>query len=170
MPVITKRNVTPGDALNEWINSKLKTLWVVQPGIIQSYNASEQTATVMPVYQIAELDGEFRDQAPIGHVQVLQFGGRNGQIRNDPMPDDPCLLIWSQYGLERWRINKQTTAPRPEGRVFQRQDAIALVGFAPYDPTANNVQITPEAVQITGKLSIGDIDDVEAAIKALQET
>lgn len=170
MAIITKRNVTPGDALNEWINSKLKTLWVIQPGIIQSFNAKEQTATVLPAFQRAVGDGEFADQVPIGGVQVFQFGGANGQVCTAPMPDDPCLILWSQFGLERWRTNKQATAPRPEGRVFQRQDAIALVGFTPFDPTANNIQITPQAVQVTGKLSVGDIEDVEAAIKALQTT
>ena len=170
MPNPLRRNVTPGDALNEWINTKLKTLWVMQPGVILAYNAEVNTATVRPVYQVVLSDGEVVDEDPIAGVPVIQYGSSVGQVRITPLPDDPCLLLWSQYGLEQWEATNTESIPKPPGRVFQRKDALALCGLSPYDPTANNVQITTSGVQIQGKLSVGDIDDVEAAIKALQTT
>ena len=175
MPTIY-RHVSPGDAVNTFINAKLRTLWQCMPGIVKAFNPSTGLADIVPVFQTRSTpESQWQDQVPLSGVPVVYHGGGNGRILIDPDVGDPCLLLWSQYGLSEWKNKRDETVPTPDGRVFQRSDAIAILGLAPAVEEGSYIKITDDNMVLcsqTVRLLCGDVDipDIARAFISLSGT
>ena len=105
-------SLTPQDvaALKKEI---LSSLHCALPGIVESYDAETQTATVRPAVKGIPL---LRD------VPVFM------PVSFDVAPGDLCLVIFADCDIDAWFETGQEAVPA-SGRMHSLSDGFAFVGF-----------------------------------------
>lgn len=123
-------------AIVEYIETRLRDLHTMMPGVIVSFNAAKQTATVQPsiksVFAITN-DGH---KAVVSVVNLplcldvpVSFPGGGGFCLTFPiMPGDECELRFSERAIDFWYQNAGQQLPS-EYRLHDLSDAIAQVGL-----------------------------------------
>lgn len=103
------------------------------PGIIQSFDSSNQTCTVIPAIQKKKVtNGQITwlEYAPISNVPlVIPYGTSSGFCLTVPINSgDECLLLFSQEMLDNWQQSGgiQPGENTPGSRHHHLTDAIAI--------------------------------------------
>ena len=122
--------------IKEGIDNRLKDLHTALPGIIKSFDASTQLASVQPcikrVFKTRDAGVEFTTPAdlPLLINVPIQFPRGGGFSLTMPIkPEDECLLIFSERSIDFWHEKGGTQLPGAR-RFHDLSDAIALVGLS----------------------------------------
>lgn len=110
------------------VDGRLKELHTCLPGIIVSYEATKQTASVQPAIQRI-----FTEQGAVNLplcVDVpVAFPGGGGFFLTFPVAaGDECLLLFSERAIDLWHALGNTQPPA-EYRLHDLSDGLAIVGL-----------------------------------------
>ena len=102
------------------------------PGVITSYNASKQTASVQPSILRAYVDEEGERQTPnlaiINDVPVCYIGGSTQFVKYPIAAGTPVLIIWCGMSLNQWKAQGGTSIdPLNDGR-HDYNDCVCIPG------------------------------------------
>ena len=118
-------------AIKRVLRNSLAGVFCARPAIIQSYDASDQTATIVPAatFDVETVDGvESKTPARIEKVPVFVMGGGGGFVSFPIAEGDECLAIFADQSIDQWWQNGGTREPL-DLRRHDVNDAIALVGI-----------------------------------------
>lgn len=152
------------------IEARLRDLHTAMPGIIESFNPTEQTASIQPaikrVFKTQEADKEILvpiDLPILINVPVIQPRGGGFSLTFPISKDDECLLIFCERSIDYW--HQHSGLQIPGGKRFHHlSDAIAYVGLSSipkkvpnYDSTNTQLKKDDGSVILTLKEN-GDFD------------
>jgi len=116
------------DAVIEYIESRLRDLHTSIPGVIVSFNAAKQTATVQPAIKRIFIE-QGPVNLPICTDVPVKFPGGGGFFLTFPVKaGDECELKFSERAIDFWYQNGAVQLPS-EYRMHDLSDAIADVGL-----------------------------------------
>lgn len=123
------------------IEGRLKELHTMLPGIIQSFDANKQTATVLPAIKRI-----FTEQGPVNlplcvDVPVAFPGGGDFFLTFPVQPGDECILMFSERAIDNWYDKGGTQLPS-EYRLHDLSDGVAIVGLNSQPRKLAGVQAT----------------------------
>lgn len=118
---------TLAQVILEAIESRLVDLHTAIPGIVDSYDAATQTASVKPCIKRKYSDGSIVDLPVINKVPVVIPSG-GGFFASFPIQkNDSVLLVFSERSLEYWKETGGVVNPG-DPRKFHIADAFAIPG------------------------------------------
>lgn len=98
------------------------------PGVIHSYDAETQTASVQPVIRDKRSGREYENLPLLLDVPVYFPGGNNVCIGFSVSPGDECLVVFADTCIDAWfRAGGAQNPAFP--RRHDLSDGFALVGF-----------------------------------------
>ena len=150
------------DTLDAFIQRRLAQVNVSIPGRVQSYNASQQSATVQPLIQEAYIkeDGTrgVRD-LPIIQAVPVAFPGAGSYGFTFPLTKgDTVMLLFSQASIDKWRKQGGKVDPLDDSR-HDLSDAIAIPGLRSFSEATD--QVADAAVLYGPEVRLGSKDASE---------
>jgi len=150
------------------VDARLRQIRVGMPGIVQSYNSSEQSCDVQPA--LTEPDGT---QYPvITRVPVVFPQGAGFAITWPLSEGDSVWLSFAERDIERW-LNQGGNQSSNSPRVFDMSDAVAFPGMSPYSAPLSDAGVDHMVISIPGgkelRLGQGATDFVALAADVLTE-
>ncbi|MBQ0113350.1 MAG: hypothetical protein KBT03_09495 [Bacteroidales bacterium] len=131
------------EVLRAWFANFSQTLNCVKIGEIVSYNKQEQTATIKILHKNKDpfvISKEALVDYPIlEKVPVVVFGGSQTYIAHSINTGDQCLLLFSDYMIDRWWATG-ATQPSDFPRKHDISDAIAIVGMHALPKAIQNIK------------------------------
>lgn len=123
---------TPAQSLERQMNGRLARVWTALPGIIQSFNAVQQTVVVQPAVRavVFNVNGQPTNLAlPLLMDCPVQFPGGGGYTLTFPVAaGDECLVVFSSRCIDAWwqsgGVQNQAVL-----RMHDLSDGFALLGF-----------------------------------------
>jgi hypothetical protein len=99
------------------------------PGIVQSFDATKQTAVVKPVVQKFFRGHGFKPLPPLMDVPV-QFPRGGGFVLTFPVKaGDECLLVFAERAIDHWHAMGGVQPPS-DFRTHSLSDAFAIMGVS----------------------------------------
>lgn len=131
----------PDDVLRAYVDSRLKDLHTMVPGIIESYDPGSQTARVQPAIQRI-----FTEKGPVNLPVcvdvIVQFPSGGDFVMTFPVAaGDECILGFFERAIDRW-FAYGGTQPPAEYRLHDLSDGVAIVGIRSQPRKLTNVQTT----------------------------
>lgn len=118
---------SPSDIFRASVFSVLNNCHTAMPGIITSYNASTNKATIQPALNKAFLSGE-KPLPILENVPIMFPGGSGFNVTFPVNAGDYVLLIFCERSIDLWKsVGGQVTPDDP--RKFHLSDAIAIPGL-----------------------------------------
>jgi hypothetical protein len=115
------------------------------PGRVESYDHTEQRASVKPLIKKAYRDGAEQSMPVIDRVPVV-FPRSGGASLTFPVkPGDGVLLVFSERAMERWKSRGGEQTPG-DPRKHDLTDAIAIPGLNPF--SAGSESTTNDDVEL----------------------
>jgi hypothetical protein len=188
-----ERNTDNYEALRAAIQGALTELWVALPGVIEEYDATQQTCTVQPTIKIKQraTDGtqEWVTMPLLLDVPVIFPRGGSGALTFPITPGDEVLVIFANRSIDNWWQNGDVQLPA-EWRMNDLSDGFAIPGPTSLPRKLENVStettqlrsvdgttyieitpdgminiVAPQGLEITGNLTIvGDIAMTGSAV------
>lgn len=123
---------SPSDIFRESVNAILCNVHTSLPGIVKSYDASSNKATIQPALNKNYTSGSqpmpVLENVPIMFPNNVVFPVNNG---------DYVLLVFVERSIDLWlSVGGQVTPTDP--RKFDLSDAIAIPGLMPFTQTYPN--------------------------------
>jgi hypothetical protein len=164
-PTLAKPNPPSLDALlAQHKRDVLKSVNCARVGVIESFDASSQTATVkiaqQQVTSISPQGIRTIQEYPLLLAVPVVFTGGGGYTLTFPIAQgDECLVIFNDREIDNWLANGAGTTPTT-GRVHDLSDGICIVGLRSNPRALANVSTT--AVQLrsdnyTGPAETGEL-------------
>ena len=130
------------------------------PGLIKSFDSTTKRAKVQMALKRLKTDGTSISYEVQADVPIIFPSSKKYSLSFPLDPDDAVVVLFSQRGLEKFKVAYEESEPDKYG-FFSQKDAIAIPGFGalettPYDPDAINLQTTDGQNAIS--LSEGKID------------
>lgn len=161
-------------------DASLAGLWSALPGIVQSYNASEQTADIQPAVMNGYTDegGERATETlpVIPRVPVVFPGAGSYSITWPLAKGDTVLLVFSSRSIDTYLSQGGVVDPRDDRR-HSLSDAVAIPGLRTYkSPIASATASADALVLAAPTLLLGGADasdpvarksDLSAVVTAL---
>ena len=116
--------ITP-EVLSALKQEILASLHCALPGIVESYDAETQTASVRPALR-SKVGSDVIQLPLLKDVPVFMPGSERNNWTVSA--GDSCLLIFSDACIDGWFETGSATLP-PSGRQHDLSDAFAFVGF-----------------------------------------
>ena len=131
------RSPTLADVIDHGIQSALGDVRVCLPGRVKSYDAVHQSAHVQPILRQTYVDENDDEQSVafpvIPNVPVV-FPGAGGFRITFPLgAGDDVLLVFSDYGLDKYLSNGGASVDPVALHQHQLSDAIAIPGLHPFN-------------------------------------
>lgn len=99
------------------------------PGVVQSYNAATQRATVQSGVALRLLDGTTETDPLFVDVPVVYPGAGGYSIHYPLAAGDECLILCSERSMDEWLAEGGYNVAPGDPRRFSAQDAICLPGL-----------------------------------------
>jgi len=115
------------DVLQAFRREIFASLKCAIPGIIDSFNAITQTATIKVAMQ-ATVGTEVKDYPLLVDCPVVVMGGWGAYITFPIHAGDTCLVLFSDRALDNWYATGNVVPPAQQ-RQHSLADGIALVGI-----------------------------------------
>lgn len=150
---------TEDDLIRGWIEHHLADVHTAMPARVQSYDATTQTATLVPLVRHAVLHGdgsvEREDLPPLPSVPVVwpRFGGHF--IAGALAPGDVVLVVFCESDIGPWRAGSGDVSPPADLRRHSLSSGVCIPGIA---HSTGALQHAP-APSGTDRLVIGDDAD-----------
>lgn len=175
-----KPNVLLESVIQEGIDSSLKELHTCLPGIVSSFNATDQTADIQPSLQ-RKVGDDIINLPLLANVPVRFSKSTDFSISFPLVEGDEVLLIFAERSIDTWLTYGGIQDPL-DFRKHDLSDAFALpMGYSqknliPSFPTSNleiklntgtgSITITPAGViSITGDASL-NLDATELVLNS----
>lgn len=129
----------PEDADNELVNGRMMDHHTILPGIIQSFNISDQTAEVQPAIRRLLLPAGKLVQLPLCVKVPCFFPG--GAVTFEVAKGDDCVLAVAERAIDGWWKKGGIQDPT-ELRFFDLTDSFAFVGFSSFPQALNDLGST----------------------------
>lgn len=166
---------TLAELLKQAINHELTEFHVCMPGKIETYDSSDNTATVKPTISRRMRGAAEPIEYPvIPKVPVVQPRTAKARINFPIESGDPVLLVFADRNIENW-LQSRGDAPR-EVRDLRRHDlsdGFAILGGYPFEvpappkfPGALNIEVEPgtKIAFTNGSVELLDIMDQMTAV------
>jgi len=128
-------------SLLAWFESFKREMWSAMPGIIDSYDATKQTASVRPAIKakITNEKGEFRYvEIPLLVDCPVVFPSGGGFLLTFPVRQgDECLVVFASRCIDSWWQSGGVQVP-PDNRAHDLSD-----GFVIMSPRSQPKRVTP---------------------------
>lgn len=162
--------------IKQGIESRLKDLHTALPGIVESFDAATQLATVQPairrIFITREGDREIlvpSDLPLLINVPVIFPRGGGFSLTFPVAKGDECLLVFCERAIDSWHQTGKVR--KPDARRFHSlSDATAFVGLSSipnkvpnYDPT--NVQLKRDDSSVIFTLLTDGTAELKANVK-----
>lgn len=121
-------SATPDEAHAAQIEGRLKDLHTCLPGVIVSYDAATQTASVQPSIQRLFLTRGLVNLPLCVDVPVAFPGGGDFFLTFPVQAGDECLLFFSERSIDNWHVSGGIQPPS-EYRLHDLSDGLAVVGL-----------------------------------------
>lgn len=133
------------NAVNDAMNGRQARIWTALPGIVQSFNATENTVSVQPAIKLhmRNPDGTFSDLTmPVAPDIPVHFPGAGGFVMTvPPQVGDECLLVFSSRCIDNWfgmgGVQSQRTL-----RMHDLSDGFAILGTRSMVNAVKNVSMS----------------------------
>ena len=153
-------------AVGEAIRSFLSEINTAEPGVIVSYDAVKQTASVQPSLKIGfTVDGirQVRSKPIVNHVPLMFVGSGGRQIKVNVNPGDQVLLIFCHSSIDIWKSKGGEVDPGDDDRKHHLSDAIAIVGLQNKAvDTAPIIEFTDTQIRVGGNSPLATKADIDA--------
>ena len=127
---------TPTDILRNSVFNILSDVHTCMPGIVKSFDASTNKATIQPALNKAFTTGEM--PMPILENVPMMFPGSGDFRFTFPIREgDYCLLLFSERSIDLWLSVGGQVTPN-DRRKFDLSDAIAIPGLLPFNSSFPN--------------------------------
>lgn len=127
-------------------------LWTALPGIIQSFDATKQTAVVQVAIQLSAQNQDGSSSwvtiAPLLDCPVFFPSGGGFSLTFPVAAGDECLMVFASRCIDQW-WNSGAVSIQAEFRMHDISDGFALVGFASVPKVIPSVSTT--TVQLRNK-------------------
>lgn len=172
MPVLrwsVAQTVTLEELLLAAQDAALAGVWAALPGIVQSYNASEQTADIQPAVMNGYTD-EAGNRAPetlpvIPRVPVVFPGAGSYSITWPLAVGDTVLLVFSSRSIDTYLSQGGVVDPRDDRR-HSLSDAVAIPGLRTYKaPIASATASADALVLAAPSLLLGGADASDPVVR-----
>ncbi len=121
------------DAIKLQINARLDHLHTAFPATIVSYDANTQKASVQPMIERLDSNGESTKPAVINGVPILFPSAGTGILSFPIKTGDHVLVVVSDRSLDNYMFSDGSITINPEDRkTHDMSDAIAIPGLYPY--------------------------------------
>lgn len=121
---------SPSDVFRDSVYSVLNGIHTALPGIVKSYDATTNKATIQPALNKAYKSGPM-PMPVLENVPILFPGGANFNITFPVNVGDYVLLIFMERSIDLWlSVGGQVTPDDP--RKFDLSDAVAIPGLQPF--------------------------------------
>jgi hypothetical protein len=115
------------DMLNVSERKLMMDLNCVKIGTIQSYNASNRTASIQIVFQSQLKNGTFVNVPLLVDCPVATLQGGGFSVQLPIQKGDTCIVLFADRNIDAWFSGGQVQPP-PDGSLHAIGDAIAIVG------------------------------------------
>lgn len=122
------------DVLVNAITSLISNINTAMPAKVLSYNASNQTATVQPMYKRKFSDNSEAALPVLNNVPVLFPRTKDAFLSLPIAAGDFVLLVFSQRSLDDFLARGEILSPT-DSREYSINDAIAIPGLFPSSQT-----------------------------------
>lgn len=155
------------------IGRELMDVHTALPGEVEEYDATTRRARVVPAVPLLLDDGSAMERPPVVDVPVIFPSGGGLSLLFPLSHGEPVLLIFSQRGLDSWKIGYRR-GPPSRGPIFDLSDAMALAGFgalttAPVSATGAALQTDDGAASVVVEPS-GEVNIVAAGPVTVRAT
>lgn len=132
----TDNLATLASTILEGVNTKLKDVHTATPGIVVSFNSTQQTASVQPaikrIFRTIDVDKEVLvpSELPILiNVPIVFPRGGGFSLTFPVLKGDECLLVFAERAIDAW--HKFGGVKEPSNKRFHAlSDATAFVGLS----------------------------------------
>lgn len=137
MPNNEQNISTLADSIKFGVNEILKNLHTCTPGIVESFDASTQLATIQPalkrIFKETQEEGDdilVEENLPkLINVPVIFPRGGGYSLTFPVKEGDECLILFCERAIDGW--HQFGTVRKPNGRRFHSlTDAVAIVGLS----------------------------------------
>lgn len=131
------RSPSLADVIDHGVQTALGDLRVALPGKVKSYDAAKQSAHVQPILKQTYVDENDVEQSVafpvIPNVPVMFPGAGGFRITFPLAAGDDVLLVFSDYGLDKYLSNGGATVDPVALHQHALVDAIAIPGLHPFN-------------------------------------
>jgi hypothetical protein len=128
MTDLTRQELEEEEALNHSIDTMLYLLRTGTPGVVVSFNQSQNTVQVQPSLMGKQRNRDARPLPELLDVPVAFYGAGGYVVTHLPKKGDVCLLIASDRSLSRWKQAGGVIDPT-ERRRHNLTDSVAFFGL-----------------------------------------
>jgi hypothetical protein len=130
----TTESPTLAEALQVILNQNMADMFVALPGRVESYNSTEQTASVKPLisHNMQTIDGgEISEEIPVLQNIPVLFQRGGGFFFSFPLKEgDRVLIVFNDRSIDQYmRSADQTTVDPISFEAHGPNGAIAIPGF-----------------------------------------
>lgn len=158
-------NPTLLDLLQSFKQQMLLQLFKIHIGVIQEFNAQNQTVTVQIAYtktyfQFDEKTKQYvpkqRPYTPIINAPAIVLGGGSGAVTFGISAGDECLVLFNDRDIDNWFAGG-AGGPVKTGRLHSFSDGFALVGIRSLGKVLENYDTTRATLRKgTTRVGVGD--------------
>lgn len=152
---------TLASVIRQGVENRLKDVHTAMPGIIRTFNATEQTASVQPGIRRVfkergiESDTLIEEDLPLLiNVPVIFPRGGGFSMTFPVQPDDECLIVFNERSIDGWHLDGEVKKPSAR-RMHALSDAVVYVGLSSltnkvldYDPVNTEIKKDDGSVSI----------------------
>lgn len=161
---MSKNTPTIAQSLATVFDSRLAALHVAMPARVESYDASQQRATVQPLTRrafIAEDDSRTPEKLPpIEGVPIIFPGAGAYKITFPIAKGDIVMLLFAEGSIDKWLTTGAVDVDPDDDRRNALSDAVAIPGLLPFKNPSD--QVDDDAMVISApELKLGSKDATE---------
>jgi hypothetical protein len=151
--IITPETIS--EAVRAAILYQLCNINTALPGIIVSYDYTQQRASIQPAINKLYTDGTTQALPILNNVPVIFPASGGASISFPVSVGDTCLVVFAQRSIDNWKLQGGQVTPF-DPRKLDLSDGMAIVGLNPFNkvaPAQNNtdLQISYQGSTITIK-------------------
>lgn len=146
------------------IESRLKDLHTMMPGIIVSFDPDKQTAVVQPAIRRIFTEKGAVNLPVCVDVPVAFPGGGDFYLTFPVQPGDECILGFSERAIDNWYASGGTQVPA-EYRLHDLSDGIAQVGLNSQARKLTALQMTGAELRTRSRSTYIRLEDGTIYIK-----
>lgn len=116
------------DTLRAATETALRGVHTALPARIESYDHTQQRASVKPLLRRILSDGREEELGVISNVRVVWPESGGASMTFPVKPGDGCLIVCAERSLDKWLDSGGLVTP-DDPRRHALQDAVAIMGF-----------------------------------------
>ena len=177
MPDKSPNLATLAENIKRGIDNRLKDVHTSMPGIVVSFNATNQTASVQPaikrIFVSEDIDGKeilAPADLPVLINVPVQYPRGGGYSMTFPVTKgDECLLVFCERSIDNWFRTGEVKEPLHK-RFHNLSDATVFVGLSSQNNTVPNYNTSEVEIKKDDGSAIITISQDEITVKTTGTT